>query len=307
MHCLFSALMFCLACPASGFPVTLTDATGVQVTVARRPERIVSLAPSLTECLFALGLGPRLVGVTRFCDYPEAAKTKVRVGGFVDFSTEKILSLSPHLVFAVRGNSRTGIDQLRRLGVPLFTFETQTLDHVILTLETMGRLTGQTGESDAVVKSFHRAIDRVQRRLAGVPRDRRPKVYFGGYRPPFFSPGKDTFQNDLIELAGGRNIARDAAIRWPQLSMERIVKDNPDVIVYATGEPMRQGEGQAMIRHQFRSRKEWQHVAAVQSNRIYVLDGDAFARPGPRLREALLALAACLHPEKLKSPERQAP
>lgn len=304
MNALVLASILCVGAQRNpGFPVTLEDAQGIAVALDRPPTRIVSLAPSLTECLFALGLGPRIVGVTRFCNYPEQAKTKPKVGGFADFSNEKVISLTPDLVVAARGNERQSLAQLRRLGVKVFTFDTQTLEEIIDGITALGKLTGQHEQARKIVASFRGATTWVQGRLGRLSEEQKPRVFFGGYTPPFYTPGKGTFLNDLITLAGGRNIAADSVVRWPQLSLEQIVAKNPDVVVCAFHRYERRPADQEIIRARFSERKEWRQVAAVRNHRVYVVEPDVFLRPTPRLRKALKTLAACIHPDKFERAE----
>lgn len=299
-----ATLAACLAAtPGSGFPVTIDDAQGVSVTLPRPPQRIVSLAPSLTECLFALDLGPRIVGVTRFCNYPPAAQTKAKVGGYADFSNEKVISLAPELVVGARGNERQSLAQLRRLGVKVFTFDAQTLEQVIECISTLGKLTGQREHAGKIVASFRGIMDSVQTRLGSLSEEQRPKVFFGGYTPPFYTPGKGTFLNDMIRLAGGRNIAADSVVRWPRLGFEQVVAQNPDVVVCAFHRYERVPSDEAAVRARFRERAEWGQVSAVRNKRVYVVDPDVFLRPTPRLRDALRLLAACIHPDKFERAE----
>ena len=296
------------AAQADGFPITLTDAQKVSVTLSRAPQRIVSLAPSTTESLFAIGLAQRVVGVTNFCNYPEAAKAKPKVGGYVNLSVEKIVSLSPDLVVGTRGPSLDAVKQLRDLGVKVFMFDTETLGQVLGSVSTLGRLTGHTAQAAQVVGAFESTIASIQKRLGDLSEDQKPRVYFGSYKPPFFSPGTGTFLHDLVVLAGGRNIAAGAPIRWPQLSMEQIVAKNPDIIVCA----FQPGKGMWVEGNtagdRFRERREWQQVNAVRNGRIHVANDDMFLRPTPRLRLALEMLAAWFHPGRFpKAPGRDQP
>ena len=301
----FTLLLSVGSAARSGFPVTETDAMGVSVTLDRAPRRIVSLAPSTTECAFAVGLGDRIVGVTRFCDYPTEARAKPKVGGYRDVSVEKIVALEPDLLLATRGNPRDAIGQLRRLGVRVFTFETQRLDDVLRCLTVLGRLSGETRGAAQAAERLRQDIAQVRERLGDLAPEDRPGVFFGGYAPPFFSPGRDTYLNDLIELAGGQNIAADSIVRWPQLSLEKIVAANPDVIVCGFSHRDKTPQDAKTALERFRSRKAWRRVAAVQNARVYVVEHDPFMRPTPRLGHALRVLAACLHPDKFNTDRGQ--
>ncbi len=300
------ACILALSLAASdGFPVTATDALGVSITLARAPRRIVSLAPSTTECAFAIGVGDRVVGVTRFCNYPPEAKTRPKLGGYRDVVVEKVVAARPDLVLATRGNPRQAIDMLRRLGLNVFAFETERLDDVERGLTMLGKLTGERAGAAKAVAKLGAEVEGVTQRLAGLRPEDKPLVFFGGYDPPFFSPGPGTYLDDLIQLAGGRNIAGDARIRWPQLSLERIVAKNPDVIVCGfTHGTQAKDDATALAR--FRSKPAWRRVKAVQSGRVYVVDVDPFMRPTPRLGQALRTLAECFHPSRFGKPKGRA-
>ncbi len=282
---------------APGFPVTARDAQGAQVTLDRPPQRIVSLAPSLTECAFAIGLGPRIVGVTRFCDYPPAARGKAKVGGYSVVSVEKVLSLRPDLVLAARGNPEAAIRRLRRLGVKVFAFQADRFRDIQATLRVLGRLTAADSGAARVIARLDAAVAEVRERVGSTPRAKRPRVFFGGVEAPFFTPGPDTYLNDLIELAGGRNIAAHAKVRWPQLSLEAIVAANPDVIVCGFTHHAHFAKSEDALRF-FRGKAAWRRVAAVRAGRVYVVDPDPYMRPGPRAARALRELARCLYPDR---------
>lgn len=293
-----------VAAPADGFPITMRDAQEVRVTLARAPQRIVSMAPSTTESLFAIGLAQRVVGVTNFCNYPEEAKTKPKVGGYVNLSVEKVISLSPDLVVGTRGTSLEAIKQLRDLGVKVFMFDAMTLDQVLGSVTTLGRLTGHTAPATQVVESFRTTIASIQKQLGDLSEEQKPRVYFGSYKPPFFSPGTGTFLHDLVVLAGGRNIAAGAPIRWPQLSMEQIVAKNPDIIVCAFQPSEGMWVEDNTVGDRFRERREWQQINAVRNGRIHVASDDMFLRPTPRLQLALEMLAAWFHPDRFVNARR---
>ncbi len=274
---------------APSYPLAVTDDLGRQLTLARRPERIVSLAPSNTEILFALGLGERVVGVTDYCDYPPEAKAKEKVGGFRDPSIEKIVALKPDLVLATGGVQRETVAQLEKLGVPVFVLDPRTVDGVLGSIRTVARLAGIPAAGEPLAESLQRRIDAVRARTAGLPEDARPAVFYEVWPDKLRTAGPGSFIHDLIELAGGRNVAADTGQPYPEFSVESLVAADPAVIITPfeqTARDLAQGR-----------RPGWQGIRAVREGRVVVVDQDLVSRPGPRLVDGLEAFARAIHPE----------
>ncbi len=276
---------------ATAGAVALTDDAGREVSVPDRSERIVSLAPSITEILFALGAGPRVVGVTQYSNYPPEATRLPQVGSYVNLSLEKILALRPDLVIGIRdGNPKAVIDRLAELGVPCYIVDPRSLDGVITTVRHIGRAVGREQAAEKIAGQMASRIREVARRVAGLAR---PRVFYQIGVEPIVSAGQGTFPNILIETAGGKNVAADMAA-YPQLNVEQVLVARPEIIIVTS-----------MTReYDFERVKgfwgRWPDLPAVAAARIYVVDSDLMDRPSPRIVEGLETLAKLLHPERFK-------
>ena len=220
---------------AADWPVTLTDATGKQVTLTKPPERIVSMIPSNTEILFALGLGDAIVGVTDYCDYPEEAKQKPKIGDLMTFSVERILGAKPDLVLATKDNPGEVIKGLSELGITIFVLDPQTVIGVFNAITTIGRLTGRETTAESLVNDYRGRMNRVAERINTIPDDQRISIFLGNPKyPSQWTPGPGTFTSDIIAYAGGKNIADDITPgTWGVYSLEKIVFQNPKVIPHS--------------------------------------------------------------------------
>lgn len=277
---------------AASFPLTVRDVLGRGVTVPAPPQRIVSLAPSITEQLFAVGAGDRVVGVTLYDNHPPQVQTLERVGGYVakSISVEKILSLRPDLVLA-RGEIQRGvIEALERVSIPIVALEPSNFAEVYATLSLIGRLTDQTRQATRVVAEMQRRVARVRQKVATMPQHQRVRVFYKAYDEPLLTAGPSTFIGRMIEMAGGINIFADLTESYPQVSAEEVLRRNPDVILGPASNGTRRASQSGM------QRSGWRHLAAVKHGRVYFLDDDLVSRPGPRLAAALEMIAATLYP-----------
>jgi len=285
-----------LAVAASGFPLHLTDALGRQVTMQTLPQRIVSLAPSNTERLFAVGAWSTVVGVTMVDTYPPEVAAVPKVGGFIpkSISIETIVSLRPDLVLAAGELQRPAIEALERLGITVVAIEDPgSFDAVYAAIALVGRLTDHEQEASQVVQAMQARLARVRQAVATLPQDRRVTVFYEVYDEPLMTVGRSTIIGQLVEMAGGINIFADVPGRYPQVSSEEVVKRNPDCILGHTGHQL------ALTAAQIGQRPGWNHITAVKHHCIRLLNGDTVARPGPRLAEALEAMAKALYPDLL--------
>ena len=265
---------------------------GRRVTVTTPPQRIVSLAPSITEQLFAIEAGEKVVGVTIYDTYPPAVQHLERVGGYVtkSISIEKILSLKPDLVLS-RGEIQRGvIDMLERLGIPAVAIEPGNFDEVYAAIGLIGRLTDRDQQAARVVAEMQQRVARIRQQVAAIPLAQRVTVFYKAYDEPLITAGPSTFIGHMIEMAGGMNIFADVQESYPQISDEEVLRRNPAVILGPTSRDVRLSLAQAI------QRPGWHRLAAVQNQRLYLLDDDLVSRPGPRLAEALEAVAKVLYP-----------
>ncbi len=271
------------------FPMTITDMAGREVTIEAEPQAIVSLAPSNTEILFALGLGDRVVGVTEFCNYPPEAQEKPKVGGFSDVNTEKVVELAPDLILATSLHLSEVVPALEKLGLTVVVIDPPDVPAVLEGIKLVGKITGREEEAKALTAAMRKRIDAVAKAVEGREK---PRVFWE-LSSDLWTAGPGSFINDLIERAGGENIAAEAEAPWVQLSSEAIVAADPEVIFLAD-HPF--GESAETVA----ARPGWSEISAVVNDRIIELSQeeiDITSRPGPRIVDALEMVAKVLHPD----------
>lgn len=273
-------------------PVTITDDLGVTVTIENYPERIVSLSPGNTEILFALGLGDRVVGVTEYCTYPEAALSKDKVGGFSTINTEKIAVLNPDLLVAADGNSEETITHLRELGYTVITVNADTIDTTLNDILLIGKVTGVSSAAEELVSSMKADLADIAKKTAGVEK---PTILHCMWTDPLWVSGSGTFQDEMITAAGGSNAAA-AEGGWVALTMEKFLTLNPDIIVVDSGNGMGVGTDDA-LKDFFMKDPRMQSLSAVQNERVYVVNADIIDRGGPRIVDGVETLAQIAHPD----------
>jgi iron complex transport system substrate-binding protein len=267
--------------------ITRTDDIGHTVSLSRAPQRIVSLAPSLTETLFALGLDSSLVGVTDYCDYPPAAKSKPKIGGIMNPNIERILALQPDLVLmSGSGNMRSDYDKLTSSGIKVFVSNPRTIEGVLKSIGDLGFLTFKSELADSMVRRLQLHKDEVVRRASASPR---MTVLMLLSLNPIVAIGPGTFLDEIIGLANGENIARSATTAYPLLSREEILRRRPDIII-ATNDIVH-SPGDILT-----SYPEWKTLPAILRNHVTIVDASIVSRPGPRIVDGLEAVANAIHP-----------
>ena len=276
-----------VAVAAPAFPVTITDFQNRPVTLTTRPERIVSIGPSITEFLFALGAGPRVVGADDFSDEPAAAKGIEKVGG-IKVNFEKVVSLKPDLVLIVKFSDGT-IEKLAGAGLIVLIVDPQTAGDVARTASLLGRAVGSDG--DAMARDIQKRVDAVRTKTSSATT--KPRVYHeidASDPTKIFTVGPGSYIHDLIEIAGGQNIAARTTSAYPQLSAEEILRGDPEIIVLAAAEYSAKPD-------QVAARAGWSVINAVKNKRIVTIAPNLINRPGPRVGEAAEAYAKLVHPE----------
>lgn len=271
----------------AAFPTTVTDFQNRSVTVPKRPERIVSIGPSITEFLFALGTGPRVVGADDFSDEPAAAKEIEKVGG-IKVNFEKVVSLKPDLVLSVKFSDGT-IEKLAGAGLLVLVVDPQTTGDVARTAILLGRAVGSDGETMA--RDIQKRVDDVRSKAAAATS--KPRIYHeidASDPTKIFTVGPGSYIHDLIEIAGGQNIAARATSAYPQLSAEEILRSDPEIIVLAAADYSAKPE-------QVAARAGWSILSAVKNKRIVTIAPNLINRPGPRVGEAAEAYAKLIQPE----------
>ncbi len=278
--------------------VTLVDSMGNVVTLTEAPERIVSLAPSNTEILFALGAGDSVVGVTDYCNYPYdfsawvEAGNLTSIGSYYGPSTEPIVALDPDLVLASSG-SLDAAASLKNLGYNVLVIEGYTVEEVLSDILLVGRSVYKNTEASAIVSDMRSRMDAVATQLMSSTTI--PTVYHEVWNDPLMSVGPNTFIDELITLAGGENIFNDATTSWPIISSEAVISKNPDVMFFPD---MYMGQGNFYDTiESVGSRPGWNSITAVENDALYEIDADVISRSGPRLVDALEQIAKMVHPE----------
>jgi len=268
--------------------VKIKDDLGNEITFYEPPKRIVSLAPSNTEILFALGLNKEIIGVTEFCDYPDDAKNKEKIGGFSNPNLEKIYSLKPDFVFGVRGNPKETLINLTKLKIDVLAYDPKNLDDLFNLIITVGKITDKREEAYNLVSKMKEKRDSIVEKAEKL---KKKKVYLEIWNNPYMSVGENTYLNKLIEDAGGINIAKKAKGDWPILSQEFIITENPEVIIIAY---MGQNIEEVL------KRPGWENIDAVKNKRIYYINPDLIYRLGPRIIDGMEELFNLIHKENLK-------
>jgi iron complex transport system substrate-binding protein len=272
-------------------PVTVTDDAGHRVTLPRPARRIVALMPSATETLVAIGAGPLLVGRTDF-DRGPGVDSLPSVGGGMDPSIEKVVALRPDLVLGWAEKKDTKIrSRLEELGIPVFSVSTTDTADVYRMLRNLGALTGREDAAGAVADSLRAELEAVRASVAGLPR---PTAFYVVWNDPPMTTGGGTFLHELVGLAGGRNVFGDLGEPWPTVSMEEVVRRDPDVLVLPVGE---KGGGRA---DQIRTAPGWRELRAVREGRVVLVPSELMNRPGPAIGQAARALRDALHPERAR-------
>ena len=263
---------------------------GVPRLVAQQPpQRIISLAPSITEELYLLGLGDRVVGVTIYCEYPPEVKKKEKIGTLLSPNIEKIVTLNPDLILATMdGNRPEVLSRLSSLGLRVFTFEpAKNFQDISRDFLLLGKLVSKEKEAGKLLSKARGEIEEIKEKVRGLPK---VKVFWEVGAKPLVSVAKGTFADEIISLSGGINIAHESGSRYPRYSLEEVLRQNPEVIILVT-----MGD---VTEQEIKIWKEFKSLKAVNNNRIYVVDADLVCRATPvRFQEALRKIASLLHPE----------
>ncbi len=292
------ALLFAtsLACAPAPKPETvsatqqLKDDAGRNVTLPAHVDRVITLAPNLTEIVFAIGAGDRLVGNTSYCDYPPEAKNIAKVGDTLHPSLERIIALKPQVVLiSTASQLETFTQQLQNQNIAAFVTDPHDLDGVFRSIEQIGQILGQQQQANAVVQKLRDRTGAVEQALK---RTQPVRVFYQASGEPLYTAGHDAFVTDLIRRAGGISVTAGVPGAWPKFSNESALAAKPDAIILPTGGSM--GAANATPAEALRN------SPAVQAGRVYRINDDHLARPGPRMVDGLEEMARALHPEAFK-------
>ncbi len=280
--------------PTARIDIQLSDGLGREVYLEKPAERIISLAPSNTEILFAVGAGPKVVGRDSLSDYPEEVKQIDDVGGgYGEFDIEKIVSLKPDLVIASSLNPEELVTKLEGLNITIFYLTNPVdLDGMYNNLLTVAQLSGTAPEAQVLVKSLKDRVEKVIEKTKNI--ENRPLVFYeiDGTDPSApWTSGKGTFIDTLLNLAGGKNLGSVLDTEWAQISIEEIITQDPEIIL--VGDSTWGGVTVASVK----ARPGWDALSAIKNDRTYEFNDNIVSRPGPRLVDGLEALARLLHPE----------
>ena len=275
------------------FPVDITDQMGRQVRIEKMPETIVSLSPGHTEIVFALGLEDRLVGVTEFCDYPEAANDKPKIGGFSTVDIERVVGIQPDLILAANIHKKEVIPELERLGLTVICLDPTTLEEVLEAITLVGKCSGQEEKASQLVTGMGDRIKAITDKTSNLTQAERPRVFYTLWHKPPMTVGSDTRIHELIELAGGINIAQGLGKGYPTMSLSAVIIANPQVIVAGTGH----GAGKDSTFHFVETEPGLRNTYARINGQVYKINTDLVGRPGPRMVDGLEQMAKVIHPE----------
>jgi len=271
--------------------ITVVDDAQRTVEITGVPERIISLAPSNTEILFALGLGDKVVGVSDFCDYPEAAQ-KIEKVGYVEPNMEKIVDLEPDLILYIGGAAQLEkVQTMEDLGLTVLVLAPSDIEAILADFELVGRATGSEDEAALLVSQLRARMDEVLSRVAQA--ERKPLVFYELDATDLGGPwtaGPGSFIDTLITMAGGLNLGASAEMEWAQFSTEEIIAQDPQIIILGDA-------NYGVTVESVGERPGWEVITAVKEGAIYPIDDNLVSRPGPRIIDGLEALARIIHPE----------
>jgi len=293
-----AALLCACACAAPAMPYAeIKDDSGYPVTASPPSQRIISLAPANTEIVFALGLEDRLVGVTEFCDYPQAAKDKPRVGGFSTVDIEKAVELRPDLVLASDIHSKTVTPQLQKMGFRVVSLYPKTVRGAINDITLTGNLAGAEKAAATLTASLQKRVDAVTAVTADLGPTQRPRTLLMIWNDPLMVAGNSTLIDDIIRLAGGTNVASDIN-GFGSMNLESMISADPQAIIVPTA----MDKSSDPLWEFVTTDRRLSNTSAVKNGRVYRIEGDLVYRYSPRCISALEQTAMFLHPELFGKP-----
>jgi iron complex transport system substrate-binding protein len=290
------SLLGLTGCSQASIPAsaTYTDDIGRTVQIKSIPQRIISLSPSNTEMVYALGLQDRLVGVTSYDNYPPDAKNKPIVSDYSTVDLEKIVNAKPDLVLADSIHKKDTIPALEKLGITVYTMNPKNTDEILNEIKVLGQITGKTQEADNMVSSLKNRIQAVTDKTAKITDSQKPRVLFVTWYDPIWTAGSDTMIQYLIDMAGGTNIASDLH-GYAIITLESVVQRNPQIIVVMSS----MGDQNTSLDY-IKSNEQFSATDAVKNGQVYEVDADIFGRTTPRIVDGLETLAKLFHPELFK-------
>jgi iron complex transport system substrate-binding protein len=289
----FLFIFFNLTISSFSYPIKIKDDIGEVLTIKKEPKRIVSLAPNITDTLLSLSLLKKIVGATSFCKLPKKAKV-TRIGGFSNPNLEKIIALKPDIIIATYGNPLSLIKKLKKLKIPIFVINPHDLKEIYESIIKIGILTNREKRAKSLVSKAKKEVRFIKKKLKDV---KKKKVFLIIWDNPLITVGKKSFLNELINLAGGINIAGDVKIEYPVFSFEKVLYKNPDVIILAG---MNKKYGLALLK-KIKKDKRWRKITAVKKGKVYLINPpDIILQSSLKIIKGLKQLAKKIHPEVFK-------
>lgn len=280
------------------FPLKVKDDLGREIEIVKKPERLVSLSPSNTEILFALGMDSHIVGVTEYCNYPEEARRKPKVGGFADPDIEKIVSLNPDLVLSFGLVQIPVVKLLEKRGLKTFWVNPHTIRDILFSIEKIGMITGSLYKAKKLKDHMEVRLRNIREGLKDIPEEKRPTIFRVMGLNPLSTVGGDSFQTDLFYVAGGRNIFSDIKRDYFEIEETMIFERNPDIVLIC-------GEDEKVLKKRLKEHVAFKNLPSVKDDRILVISCDLLCRPGPRIVDAVEKVSSYLHPERFSNfPQR---
>ncbi len=271
---------------------SFVDDMGRKIYLAKAPTRIVSLAPSVTETLFAIGAGSQVVGVTQFCDFPPEAAQKPKVG-YANPNLESLVALQPDLIITPQQFLKLDLlGKLEELKIPVFILADRSVEDIFSHIQTLGRMLDRSTEAVALGMDLRQEIARLKVRTQGQPPVR---VLYVLNSQPLITVGPGSFIDQLIGLVGGVNVAAKSATPYPRLSMEAVLQEDPEVLVFPIG------KAEGISESEQKAWRQWTTLTAVKQGRLRQIPADLLNRPGPRIGKGLELLVDILHPSSVSS------
>lgn len=275
------------------YPIKYTDDLDREILIEEKVEKIVSLAPAVTEIIYALGLEDRLIAVSSACDYPKQALQKEEIGRIDEPNTEKIVALEPDLVIAESVTKIENIKRLEELGIKVVSFKPGSINDTIDMIEDIAYLTSAEKEGAAITAEMEREYQKVKKLVhKKLENNDRPRVFYQIWSDPLYTAGRGTFIDNLIYEAGGFNIARETEGSWPTYSAESLIAADPEV--YISSEHSGLG---ASTTAKLRQRKVFRGISAFENDRLYIVNQDLVNRPSPRIIEGYKEIVKAIFPE----------
>jgi iron complex transport system substrate-binding protein len=267
---------------------TFVDDAGRKLFIAKAPNRVISLAPSITEMLFALGLDDQIVGVTEFCNYPPAALAKPKIG-YARPNLESLIALRPDLIVApqefLRADMLTKLEQLK---IPVFLLEAKSVEDIFSQILTLGKIFNRVSMSDDLTRTMRNRLAEVTGRIASSEKKR---VLYVLNSHPLITVGPGSYIHQMIGLAGGINIAAGSSSAYPRLNIETVLKEDPEILIFPVG------SAESIPKSEQEEWNRWNSLSAVRNQQLRNVSSDALNRPGPRVVDGLEHLARAIHPE----------